>query len=118
MPLIGEKVNSLKAQYHCMSIIKKTIHFINESQIPVDASDQPVYGLSKEVQLRYPSTFGHDKYISLLGDIHMEHSILLMHGELIKGSGLDSILLHSKLSTEGNVLSTAYRYLWLLSILC
>ena len=31
----------------------------------------------------------------------MEHSILLMHGQLIKGSGLDSILLHSKLLTEG-----------------
>ena len=108
-----------------MSIIKKTIHFINESQIPVDASDQPVYGLFKEVQLRYPSIFGHDKYISLLGDLHMEHSILLIHGQLIKGSGLDSILLHSKLSTEGTsaivdanyIKSSVYRCLWLLFIL-
>ena len=31
----------------------------------------------------------------------MEHTLLLMHGQLIKGSGLDSILQHSKLSTEG-----------------
>ena len=101
MPLMNEKVNTLKAQYHTMSVIKKTTHFINRNQIPVDASDQPVYALSKEIQLRYPTTFGQDKYITLLGDLHMEHTILLMHGQLIKGSGLDSILLHSKLSTEG-----------------
>jgi len=101
MPLISEKVNTLKSQYHCMSIIKKTSYHLNSKQVPIDTSDQPVFALSKEVQLRYPSTFGHDKYICLLGDLHLEHSLLLMHGSLIKGSGLDSILHFSKLSTEG-----------------
>ena len=74
---------------------------INRNQVPVDVSDQPVFAHSKEIQLLYPETFGHDKYITLLGDLHMEHTILQMHGQLIKGSGLDTVLLHSKLSTEG-----------------
>ena len=35
----------------------------------------------------------------LLGDPHIEQSLLGLHGDLIKGSGLDSILAHSNLST-------------------
>lgn len=101
MPLINEKVNTLKAQYHTMNIIKKTIEFTNEGQIPVDASDQPVYALSKEVQIGYNETFGTDKYVCMLGDLHMEHTALLVHGDLIRGSGLDSQFVNTKLSTEG-----------------
>ena len=47
MPLINEKVNTLKSQCHCMGMIKKT-NFTNKGQIPIDASDQPVYAISKE----------------------------------------------------------------------
>ena len=84
-----------------MNIIKKTIEFTNEGQIPVDASDQPVYALSKEVQIGYNETFGTDKYVCMLGDLHMEHTALLVHGDLIRGSGLDSQFANTKLSTEG-----------------
>ena len=42
MPLINEKVSSLKAQFHCMTIIRNTINFINKNQIPVDVSDQNI----------------------------------------------------------------------------
>ena len=84
-----------------MGIIKKTINFTNKSQIPVDASDQPVYAILKEVQLRYPSEFGPEKFICTLGDLHMEHTGLLVHGDFIKGNGLDTLFLHSNLSTDG-----------------
>ena len=33
---INKKVASVEAQYHCMSIIHKTIKFLNENQIPID----------------------------------------------------------------------------------
>ena len=33
-----------------MSIIHNTIKFLNENQIPIDVSDQPVYAYSNEVQ--------------------------------------------------------------------
>ena len=84
-----------------MGIIKKTINFTNEGQIPIDASDQSVYAISKEVQIRYPSEFGPEKYICTLGDLHMEQTGLLVHGDFIKGSGLDTLFLHSNLSTDG-----------------
>ena len=101
MPLINEKVSSIKSQYHCMKIIRDTTNYINPDQIPVDVSDQPVYAFSKEVQLRYPSVFGPGQYLCMLGDLHIEHSLLIMRGEIIKGSGLESILERNKLPTLG-----------------
>ena len=66
MPMINKNVASLKVQFHCMNLIKKTISFINQDQIPVDVSGQPVFALSKEVQLRHPSVFDSGKYVCLL----------------------------------------------------
>ena len=97
MPLINEKFNTLKSQYHCMSIIKRKINFTNKGQVPIDASHQPVYAISKEVQIRYPSEFEPEKYICALGDLHMKHTGLLVHDDFIKGSDLDTLSLHSKL---------------------
>ena len=99
MPLINEKVNTLKSKYHCMRIIKKTINFTSKGQVPIDTSDQPVYAISKEVQICYPSEFGPEKYICALGDLHMGHTGLLVYSDFIKGSGLE-IVPHLKL-TDG-----------------
>ena len=101
MPPIPKKVASVEAQYHCMTIIKRTIAFTNEGQIPVDVSDQPVFARSREVQIRYPSEFGNEKYVCLLGDLHIEQSTQVLHGLLIKGSGLEGVLSKSNLSTSG-----------------
>ena len=39
MPLINEKVSTLKAQYNCMEIIKNTKNVINFDHIPIHVSD-------------------------------------------------------------------------------
>ena len=101
MPPINKKVASIEAQYHCMTIIKDTIGFINGDQVPVDVSDQPVFAKSKEIQLRHPTEFGAGKYVCLLGDLHIEQSIQVLHAALIKGSGLDGVLSRADLSTSG-----------------
>ena len=65
-------------------------------------SDQPVFALSLEVKLRDHRNFGKDNYVCLLGDLHIEHSLLAVRGNLIKGrSGLDTIMQHADLSTTG-----------------
>ena len=61
-----------------MGIIKMTINFTSKGQVPIDASDQPVYSISKEVQIGYPSEFGPEKYICAVGDLHMKHTGLLV----------------------------------------
>ena len=97
MPLNNKKLSSLKSQFYCMNII----NFINQDQVPVDVSDQLVFALSKEVQIRYPLVFGPGKYFCLFDDLHIEQSLLGLHGEIIKGSGLETILEGANLSTKG-----------------
>ena len=101
MPPINRKIATLEAQYHLMTIIKATIHFLNERQIPVDVSDQPLFALSKELQIRLASVFGPGKYVCMFGDLHIEQSLLVLHGQIVKGSGLDDVLGSAKLSTIG-----------------
>ena len=60
-----------------------------------------MYAIAKEVQIRYPSELGPEKYICTLRDFRMEHTGLMVYGDFIKGSGLDTLFLHSKGSTNG-----------------
>ena len=101
LPLINDVVHTLDMQYHCMDIIKRSTALLNPDQIPVDVCDQPIYALTKEIQWRYPDTFGNSKYFSLFGSLHIEKSMLVVHGQIIKGTGLDKILTSCGLSIAG-----------------
>ena len=96
-----EKVRTLATQYHCMNIISKIICVINPNQTLVDTCDQPVYALTKQIQWRYPELFGNSQYFSLFWGLHIEKALLIVHGEFIKGSGLDKLLGQSNLSITG-----------------
>ena len=101
LPMINKEVHTLETQYHVMSLNKKMTTFLNPSQVPVDTCDQPVYALTKTIQWMYPNEFGQSAYMSILGGLHIEQSILVMHGELVNGSGLSNILNVNDLSIIG-----------------
>ena len=88
-------VATLSTQCHCMLENIKCTKIINPGQTPVDCSDQPVFPLTKELQFRFPKMF--QNYFPLFGGLHMEQSLLVLHGQLIKGSGLMEILNLQKL---------------------
>ena len=98
LPLISKVVHTIETQYHCMTIIRKTITKLNPGQTPVDVSDQPVYSLSKEIQYRFSDEFGEGKYFVMFGALHIEKSLLVLHGDIIRGSGLLEILQTNELS--------------------
>ena len=75
MPLITKKGSSSTSQFHCMNIMKNMIKFNNQDKVPVDVSYQPVFAISKEVQLRYP-LFSPGRYFCLFGDLHIEQSLI------------------------------------------
>ena len=101
LPLIPKTVHTLETQFHCMNITKSTIAYLNPLQTPIDVCDQPVYALTKQIQFQKPDLFGGSQYFSLLGGLHIEHSLLIVHGELIKGSGLYDILSNNNFSIIG-----------------
>ena len=50
---------------------------------------------------RFPELFGPDKYFCVFGSLHIEKSILVMCGQIIKGSGLDQLMSSCGLSILG-----------------
>ena len=83
-------------------IIKQTIAYLNPGQSPVDVCDQPVFALKKESQWRYSEKFGSGPYLCLFGGLHFEQCMLIILGELIKGSDLENILPNIDMSIKEN----------------
>ena len=77
----------------------KCTKIINPGQTSLNWSYQPVFALKKELQFRFPKMF--QDYVPLFGGLHIEQSLLALHGQLIKDSGLMEILNLQKLSTIG-----------------
>ena len=84
-----------------MEIISKTIQLLNPNQTPVDTCDQPVYVLTKLIQWAFPDIFGNTKYFSIFGGLHIGKSLLIIHREFIRGSGLAELMQQCKLSVSG-----------------
>ena len=98
-PLLRDKVHTLNMQAHCMLLNINSVNILNEGQTPVDTCDEPLFALSKEAQYRNPKLF--ENYVVLFGALHIEHSFLGMHGDLINGSGLLEILNRLNFTTIG-----------------
>ena len=65
----------------------------------VDVSDQPVYALTKELQFCNQEIFC--QFFPIFRQLHIDQSLLVIHGQLIEGSGLVKILTESKFSMTG-----------------
>ena len=80
LPLINESINSPTMVKHCMVVVQRTIQDINHSQVPVITADQPVYALLKQIQWKYPNTFGKDSFVIMMGGLHLEMAMLAVLG--------------------------------------
>ena len=52
---------------------------LNPGQTPVDISDQPAYALTKELQFDHPEMFS--QYFPIFKQLHIEQSLLVIHGQ-------------------------------------
>ena len=92
LPLLRQNVRSYSMQMHCIEITKAAIEILNPGQPVVDVSDQPIYAISKHLQLIYPDQYGLHKYLPMFGGLNIEKLLLELHGQIIAGNGLPEIL--------------------------
>ena len=83
-------------QVHLMYLNMKWTADLNPGQTLIDVSDQPVYALNKKLQFRHPEIFS--QYFPIFGQLRIERSLLVIHGQLIEVSGLVQILTKHKFS--------------------
>ena len=101
LPLLKDVVHTLDMQHHLISIFIDYTKTLNPKQITaVDCSDQPIYALSKINHWLFPN-FAIPRYFPLFGGLHIEKALLIAHGNLIGGSGLEDVLGDMRIETIG-----------------
>ncbi len=84
-----------------MNVIFTITDNVNRDQAPVITADQPVYTVAKYVQWKFPSLYGEDKFILMMGGLHIEMAVLNMIGKWLTGSGWTEMFLKAGVATSG-----------------
>ena len=74
---------------------------LNPGQTPVLAFDQPLYAIAKNIQWNLPDNFGGDKFVIMMGGVHIEMGFLALMGSYLTGSGWVEALEESSVTTSG-----------------
>ena len=86
---------------HGMSVVHQAVDYLNPGQICVIAVDQPLYALAKKVQWKWRDTHGENKFVIMLGGLHIEMALWNLCGDLLKGSGWTTALSDSDVAPSG-----------------
>ncbi len=76
LPLFLDSAHSVAMIKHSMIIVQKAVQHLNPGQVPILATDQPLYALSKQIQWTWPYTLGEDHFIVMFGGLHIEMVLL------------------------------------------
>lgn len=101
LPLFREAAHTPSMIHHCMKIICCAVKYLNGTQAPVIAFDQPLYALAKSLQWQDPH-FAEDKLVVLLGGLHIEMAAWKTAGDWLNSSGWTDVLVHSGFTTTGS----------------
>jgi len=61
---------------HCLTVVDAVVKKLSPSQTRVVTADQSLYALMKQIQWQWPNSFGEDKFVVLLGELHIEMALL------------------------------------------
>ena len=86
---------------HGMDALKQATQFLNPGQIPVVALDAPLYILDKYIQWNWLQIHGKDKYIAMLGGLHIEMAIWNTYGDYLEASGWTTALTQAGITSCG-----------------
>ena len=81
LPLFHKKAHTVAMVCHSMTLVSQVIQHLNPGQIPVITMDQPLYALTKQIQWRWPESFGENSFVVILGGLHIEMALYQMLGD-------------------------------------
>ena len=100
LPMFYENAHSIAMILHAMNMIKAAVNHVNPSEIPVITLDQPLFALGKLIQWNWPSTHGEEKFVLMLGGLHIGMAAFKLLGDWLDGSGWTSALVAVEVATQ------------------
>ena len=75
---------------------------MNPRQIPLLRMNKSLYAMGKQIQRRSPNLYGEEKYVIMMGPLHIEMAGLKVIGDLLDGNGWSNAIVQADVATEGN----------------
>ena len=72
---------------HSIDVVRNAVQHLNPGQTPVLTCDQPLFTLAKQLQWKWPDTYGEDKLVVMFVGLHIEMTALKTLGNWLQGSG-------------------------------
>ncbi len=101
LPLFHDDSKSIGMIWHSMGVIKQAVQKLNSAQVPVITLDQPLYALAKMIQWNWKESHGEDKYVIMLGGLHIEMAGLKVIGDWLEDSGWVEALVKANVASAG-----------------
>ena len=101
LPLFQESAHTVAMIRHSMDVVRSAVEHLNAGQTPVLTFDQPLYALAKQIQWKWPEKYGEDKFVFMLGGLHIEMAALKTIGDWLQGSGWAQALVQADIATVG-----------------
>lgn len=86
---------------HALATTQKVVSMLNPGQIPIVTLDQPLYALSNQIQCHWPQQFWEDKFVILMGGLHIQMAALHMLGHWLDESGCVECLVQAGIASSG-----------------
>ena len=101
LPLFHENAHSTAMICHSINIGKNAVNQVNPGQVPILTLDQPLYSLAKQIQWDWSDSFGENKFVLVLGGLHIEMAALKTLGDWLDGSGWTTVLVNGNVTSSG-----------------
>ena len=101
LPMFLENAHSDAMILHSMNVIKSAVQHLNPRQATVITLDQPLYAIAKQIQWNWPASHGEDKFVIMLGGLHIEMAAFKVLGNWLDGSGWASVIADAGVASTG-----------------
>ena len=97
LPLFQESAHTVAMIRHSIDVVRNAVQHLNPGQTPVLTCDQPLFTLAKQIQWKWPDTYGEDQLVVMFGGLHIEMTALKTLGDWLQGSGWTQALVQGNL---------------------
>ncbi len=69
LPLFQESAHTVAMIRHSIDVVRNAVQHLNPGQTPVLTCDQPLFTLAKQIQWKWPDTYGEDQLVVMFGGV-------------------------------------------------
>ena len=101
LPLFQESAHTVAMIRHSIDVVRNAVKHLNPGQTPVLTCDQLLFTLAKQIQWKWPNTYGEEQLVVMIGGLHIEMTALKTLGDWLQGSGWTQALVQAEITTAG-----------------